>query len=123
MSSVDPIIGENPHGNCQIFSVDTLGSGLRQITHFNQGGSPPSVPGCFGADAPACSVGEGYLRVVVQDPVTNGVVFASSCDPVGANPYGGQLFAMRPDGHGLRQLIDAAGLQRSAQHPGRMPAA
>lgn len=58
MTSVDPL-GTNPHGNCQIFSVDTRGSGLRQLTRFNQGGSPPSVPGCFGPDAPACSVGEG----------------------------------------------------------------
>jgi cysteine-rich repeat protein len=110
MSSVDPLVGTNPHGNCQIFSVDTFGGGLRQVTHFNQGGSPPSVPGCFGAGPPACSVGEGYLRVVFQDPVTNTVVFASSCDPFGTNPYGGQLFAMRPDGHGLCQLTDAAGL-------------
>ena len=36
-------------------------------------------------------------------------MFESSCDPLHANPYGGQLFAMRPDGLGLRQLTDAAG--------------
>jgi hypothetical protein len=38
------------------------------------------------------------------------VLFASSCDPVGGNPLGEQLFAMRPDGTGLRQLINARGM-------------
>jgi hypothetical protein len=42
--------------------------------------------------------------------VTKAVVFDSSCDPLDANPNGGQLFAMRPDGRGLRQLTDAAGI-------------
>jgi len=37
-------------------------------------------------------------------------VFESSCDPLDANPDGGQLFAMRLDGRGLRQLTDAAGI-------------
>jgi hypothetical protein len=37
-------------------------------------------------------------------------VFDSSCDPLGANPFGCQLFAMRPDGSGLRHLTDAPGL-------------
>jgi hypothetical protein len=41
--------------------------------------------------------------------VTDAVVFASNCDPLGANPLGAQIFAMRPDGRGLRQLTDAAG--------------
>ena len=30
--------------------------------------------------------------------------------PLHANPFGGQLFAMRPNGLGLRQLTDASGL-------------
>jgi hypothetical protein len=34
--------------------------------------------------------------------MTKAVVFQSSCDPLGANHYGGQLFAMRADGSGLR---------------------
>jgi hypothetical protein len=109
MTSVDPL-GANPHGDCQIFSVDTLGGGLRQVTHFNQGGRPPDAPGCFaGIPSPVCSVGEGYYRVVFRDPLTEAVVFASNCDPLGANPLGAQIFAMRPDGRGLRQLTDAAG--------------
>jgi hypothetical protein len=41
-----------------------------------------------------------------QDARTGTLVFASSCDPFGTNPNGGQLFAMRPDGTGLRQLTD-----------------
>jgi hypothetical protein len=54
-----------------------------------------------------------YYRVVCQDPVTKAVVFESSCDPLDANPNGGQIFAMRPDGRGLRQLTDASGITRS----------
>jgi hypothetical protein len=45
----------------------------------------------------------------VQDKVTGAVVFEGSCDPLHANPYGEQVFAMSRDGHGLRQLTDAAG--------------
>ena len=45
----------------------------------------------------------------VQDPVTEAIVFDSSCDPIHANPFANQVFAMRPDGLGLRQLTDAAG--------------
>jgi cysteine-rich repeat protein len=108
MTSVDPL-GMNPHGNCQLFSVNSHGRGLRQVTHFDQGGSPPPVPGCFGASLPACSLGEGYYRVVFQDPVTKAIVFISSCDPLGTN-NGNQIFAMRADGSGLRQLTDAAGV-------------
>lgn len=106
--SSDPFSGENPNQNCQLFSVDTLGRRLRQVTHFNQGGGgPPALRSCFGVGG--CSVGEGYSRVVLQDPVTGAIVFASNCDPFGTNPDGAQLFAMQPDGHGLRQLTDAAG--------------
>ena len=45
-----------------------------------------------------------------QDPATRTVAFRSSCDPFGANPDGDQLFAIRPDGSGLRQLTQARGL-------------
>jgi len=34
------------------------------------------------------------------------LVFVSSCDPFGTNPNGEQIFAMRPDGSGLRALTD-----------------
>jgi hypothetical protein len=42
--------------------------------------------------------------------VTEAVVFDSSCDPLGTHSVGEQIFAMRPDGQGLRQLTDAAGV-------------
>ena len=41
--------------------------------------------------------------------MTKAVVFSSNCDPLHANPFGDQAFAMRPDGSGLRQLTDASG--------------
>ena len=50
------------------------------------------------------------VKDFIQDPVTRTLVFYSSCDPLGTNPFGGQLFAMRPDGSGLRQLTDTPGL-------------
>ena len=106
LASADPL-GTNPDGYCQVFSMDTLGSGLRQVTHLNSRGCiRDNPPGCFHPRG----IGYGYNRVVFQDPVTKAVVFDSACDPLGANGYGYQLFAMRPDGHGLRQLTDASGL-------------
>jgi hypothetical protein len=99
-----------------MFSVDTDGNGLHQVTHFNPG-KPVDLPGCSGPEVgpPGCSIGNGYYRVIVEDRVTKAVVFNSSCNPFGANPtFGDQIFAMRPDGSGLRQLTDAAGLTTGA---------
>src|SRR5262249_38656455 len=91
----------------QIFSMDTSGSGLRQVTQLNAGVCRPlSGPGCFQENG----IGYGYYRVIFEDPVTRAVVFDSNCDLLGANRYGDQVFAMRPDGGGLRQLTDAAGM-------------
>ena len=45
----------------------------------------------------------------MQDPATGEVIFYSSCDPLGANAFGAQLFAMRPDGTKLRQLTATRG--------------
>jgi hypothetical protein len=115
IASADPV-GENPYENCQMFSTDTHGGGLRQVTHFNPG-KFVDLPGCSGPEAgpPGCSIGNGYYRVIVEDPVTKAVVFNSSCNPFGANPtFGDQLFAMRPDGSGLRQLTDAPGFTTGA---------
>ncbi len=42
------------------------------------------------------------------------LVFYSTCDPLGTNPNGGQIFAMRPDGSDLRQLTTARGLVTAA---------
>ncbi len=106
----------NPEGYCQIFSVNTFGRGLRQATHLNSRVCQPLYgPGCFQGQG----IGYGFYRLLFQDPVTKAVVFGSNCDPLGTNRAGYvhdslydavyQLFAMRPDGSGLRQLTDAAG--------------
>jgi hypothetical protein len=56
-----------------------------------------------------CEPGLQQTDQIAQDQVTKAVVFASSCDPLGTNPFGSQIFSMRPDGSALRQLTDAAG--------------
>jgi hypothetical protein len=101
-SANPPELGDNnPSENCQIFSIDRLGTDLRQLTDFNPGGH--SALGCtFGGGAPpGCNI-----EPARQDPVTRALVFPSSCDPFGTNPNGEQVFAMHPDGSGLQQLTD-----------------
>ena len=98
---------------CQLFSVGPFGGPIRQLTHFT-----PS-----GTDAYGCYYGPPSFGCVIdlaeQDPVTKTIVFYSTCDPFGTNPNGGQLFAMRPDGSGLRQLTQARGVTgTSVQLPG-----
>lgn len=103
-ASADPL-GNNPSQNCQIFSVDRLGGAPRQLTHFSQG--DPSINACGGAEAlSGCSI-DGFFG---QDRATQTIVFNSSCDPFGTNPDGSQLFAMLPDGDGLRQLTHLQGV-------------
>jgi hypothetical protein len=100
-ASADPL-GTNPSENCQLFSIDRLGSDLRQLTNFRE--TEHSLAGCrFGR--PGCAIGH-----ISQDTRSRILVFYSSCDPLGTNPNGGQIFAMRRDGSGLRQLTDARGL-------------
>src|SRR5262249_27205432 len=101
--------GTNPDEICQLFSVDVLGSRLRQLTHFVDRQYPKNgchVPGCV-------------IRDAFQDPVTQTLVFESTCDPLGANPFGTQIFAMRPDGSKLRQLTAARGLVGTVFDAGR----
>ncbi len=102
-ASADPF-GTNPTENCQLFSIGTLGAGLRQVTHFREGDH--SVSGCAGA--PLFGSGCGVI-LARQDPVNSTILIDSSCDPFGTNPNGNQLFAMRPDGSGLRQLTHTRG--------------
>jgi hypothetical protein len=112
LASADPL-GTNPNENCQLFSIGVLGgaSSLRQVTHFDSPGRTIG-PACAGTASafPGCPIGSGYYRVVLQDPVTKAIVFNSTCDPFHVNPSGEQIFAMRPDGGGLRQLTDASGV-------------
>jgi hypothetical protein len=105
--SGDPL-GLNPFHNCQIFSVDATGGDLRQITRFDPGASSPN--GCAAPDLrPGCSI-----DTVSQDTRTGAVLFKSSCDPFGTNPNGSEIFAIRPDGTGLRQLTETAGMETGA---------
>jgi len=100
------------HGNCQLFSVDVRGGVPRQITHLDPGGRVLH-PGCF---LPS-GIGYGLYRSVAQDPVTGTIVFNTTLDALklrpGTSVYSGQadqIFAIGPDGSGLRQLTDAAGV-------------
>lgn len=106
-ASADPLQG-NATENCQVFSVDTLGANLRQLTAFDEGA--PSINGCFFAPPPGCAV-----SFVGQDAQTQTLVIHSNCNPLGANPFGAQLFALDPDGGQLRQLTQARGLEVDAE--------
>jgi hypothetical protein len=95
----------NPTHNCQLYSVDDLGAHVRQITHFAE--TDRATSGCnFTLPRKGCGISTTFW-----DQVTNEIVTYSSCDPLGSNPTGGQLFAMRPDGSHLRQLTHARGLR------------
>lgn len=97
--------GPNPMKNCQLFSVPRLGGAIRQLTRYD----PPiySLDGCNrNAPFPGCRIQEFHI-----DSETGSLVFRWSCDPFGLSPTGSQLFAMRPDGSGFRQLTAYAGLR------------
>jgi len=116
-ASADPM-GTNPPDVCEYFSIDPLGGDLRQLTHF--GANITAACGCGGfcvcpgelCAPPICNIGSSLGGEV--DDGTGSLVFSSSCDPFGTNPYGEQEFAMRPDGTGLHQLTSARGLQEGA---------
>jgi hypothetical protein len=102
--------GENPDELCQLFSINERGGGLRQLTQLPSDGRVAAL-GCLhpaGTEV-ACGIEVPVMNSIAPDPVTGSVVFGSSCDPVGGNPFGDQLFTMRQDGTGLRQLTAARG--------------
>jgi hypothetical protein len=103
-ASADPF-GTNPGQHCQIFSVNTRGGDLRQLTRLGDPGGRPSAIGCFGSVPGACTIDRYFA-----DRRTGAVTFTTNCDPVGRNPNGDQVFSMRPDGSGLRQLTSARGM-------------
>jgi hypothetical protein len=113
-ASANPF-GKNPGEHCQIFSINTRGdeASLRQLTHLHDVDDRRSEVGCFNSrydsDSRACSI-ERYFA----DSRTGAVTFTSNCDPVGRNPHGFQIFNMRADGSGLRQLTDARGQEIDA---------
>jgi hypothetical protein len=124
LASADPL-GTNPLGTCQLFSVNVRGGALRQITHLDPG-FPVPRPGCY---LPT-GIGYGVFRAIVQDPVTGAIVFNTTLDALKLRAGSGvgnrdQIFAIRPDGSGLRQLTEfptgthfPATDGVSAQHPG-----
>jgi len=103
-ASADPV-GANPAANCEFFSMDRNGAGVRQLTHIGEG----QHSNCDAWDpyGRGCSV--GHMSI---DPVTGWVTFVSSCNPFGTNPNGDQIFTMRADGSGLRQVTFARGMTR-----------
>jgi cysteine-rich repeat protein len=103
-ASANPL-RENPGQVCQLFSISTRGDELRQVTHLPWDGEPYGL-GCI-SRAPSCGI---WPLSTASDRVSGAVLFSASCDPVGANPFGEQIFAMRPDGSGLRQLTNARGM-------------
>ncbi len=92
IASADPF-GSNPANHCEAFSIDRLGSDLRQLT--NIGAGPTAHCDYFTLNPRICT--SNQLRI---DPVTGWVTFYSTCNPFGSNPFGGQIFTMRPDGRG-----------------------
>jgi hypothetical protein len=107
IASANPPSGENPAGICQVFSVNTRGSDLRQVTHLPSDVGAVNT-GCFNGGPAVCTIDRDLG--VVPDRVTGTLLFGSSCDPVGNNPSGDQIFAIRPDGSGLRQLTATRGV-------------
>lgn len=101
-SSADPL-EQNPTRNCQLFSVPTIGGEPTQLTTFDDG-DETSFFGCLFSPLPGCAIGGLF-----QDPRNETLIFHTSCDPLGENPSGDAIFAMRPDGSGLRQITFTRG--------------
>ena len=96
----------NPSENCQLFSVDTLGGHLQQLTRFSDG--EQSMGGCQNLKPRPFGC---FAAIFGHDRHTDTIVFDSSCDPLGTNPEGDQIFAMEFDGTGLRQLTHTHSLE------------
>lgn len=107
-ASADPF-GTNPSENCQLFSIDTLGADLRQLTQFRA--ADHSTIGCLPIpEQPGCIISGGPIL----DSEMRTLVINTNCDPLGTNANGGQYFAMRADGTGLRQLTATHGVVTAA---------
>ena len=108
MASADPL-GENPFHNCELFRISPLGRGLRQLTHFDVGRR--SEEGCQLGVLLGCAikhVDQSNYYASVANP------FYSDCDPFGTNPNGSQVFIMRANGSGFRQITQTRGATTAA---------
>lgn len=103
VGSADPV-GKNRSANCQVFSIDAFGGGLRQVSDFSEGET--SSNGCIFSAPDGCAAG-----FVGQDDNTGALVVHSNCDPLRQNEYGLQLFSLQPDSGEMRQLTHLPGLQ------------
>jgi hypothetical protein len=107
-TTADPL-GSNGDHNRQIFSIDTLGRRLRQLTRGHRWSGHLPCGARFGDRVRGC---QNYPAL--QDPATNAIVFLSGCDLLSSGAFGGQLYAMRQDGSRLRQLTAAGGCTTDA---------
>jgi hypothetical protein len=104
-ASADPI-GRNHQHEPQLFRVDRFGGHVRQLTRFAASGTAPTD--CTGLPTARC---RWPINVFTkQDPVTGTLLFDSSCDPLGLGAPTQQLYALRPNGTGSRQLTSYRGL-------------
>jgi hypothetical protein len=113
-ASANPL-GTNPSESCEFFSIDPLGTDLRQLTQFGAelGADTHSANGCLivpQQPGSGCYSPSGPII----DPEMGTLVFSSTCDPLGTNPNGEQLFAMHADGAGMRQLTATRGVVTAA---------
>jgi hypothetical protein len=107
-ASANPL-GKNPHNICQLFSVDRLGNGLRQVTLFES--ALPSSIGCFGGTVFPLDCRVALTAPTQFDARAGTLVFDATCDPYGLHPVGLQVFAARRDGSGRRQLTNYRGME------------
>jgi hypothetical protein len=105
LTTADPV-GENAEHNGQIFSIDTLGRRMRQLTRGGYWTQPLPCNVRAGDVLRPCGIGEA-----LQDPLTDTIVFMSSCDPLETGVFGEQILAMRPDGSRIRQLTAGRGCE------------
>ena len=103
-ASADPF-GRNPLNVCQLFSIDRFAGHLRELTAFQAAGKSPG--GCGTPIAPPSCRIEIPIHL---DTRTHALVFGASCDPFGTNSLAGNIFSVRTDGSGLRQLTSYRGM-------------
>ena len=86
-SSMNPF-GSNPDGGSEIFRIQSDGTGLFQVTNISSGSA-------------------GSASIAADG---NTIVFASSADVAGQNPFGvSEIFRINADGTGVQQITTSGG--------------